>query len=177
NILVDEQGRCHLGDFGLAAASRTNTLLSRITRSQVKGTMRWMAPELFDYGDSASSGSTNPGDVHENPNPGDVKPASDIYAFACTVYEVRTGSSLSQTLYPFLLILMFQVIAGRRPERPTSVSWCPDSVWALVQQCWVQKSHLRLTAGDVYGFLCRLERLRGEALRWEEFPLPVQEEE
>ncbi|KAG7088034.1 hypothetical protein E1B28_012070 [Marasmius oreades] len=99
----------------------TATLLSSITKSGVKGTMRWMAPELFDYDDGPTSIHDG---IHNNPNLENLKPTRDIYAYACTVYEILAGK------LPFANLsdvqVMFSVLAGRRPERPTFVNWCPQ---------------------------------------------------
>ncbi|KAF9258244.1 kinase-like protein [Marasmius fiardii PR-910] len=172
NILVDEQGRCYLADFGLAGASMTTTLLSSTTNSVGKGTMRWMAPELFgDNSAGAAVGgsdvaSTGPDKDSGSSKPNNVKLAVDIYAFACTIYELISGK------LPFAHLsdpqVMLKVVFGARPERPTSVSWCPDNIWALVEQCWAHESRLRPTATDVYAFLSRLEQLRREEFPWEE---------
>jgi serine/threonine protein kinase len=42
----------------------------------VGGSVRWMAPELLHHGDAGES------------------PASDVYSFACTCYEVLSASRI-----------------------------------------------------------------------------------
>ncbi|KAL0563038.1 hypothetical protein V5O48_019040 [Marasmius crinis-equi] len=79
NVLVDGHGRCYLADFGLSIAVGT-TLINKTITGKMQGSVRWMAPELFDYSDTTSSLS-----------PEETKGfrlARDIYAYACTVYEV-----------------------------------------------------------------------------------------
>ncbi|KIK58523.1 hypothetical protein GYMLUDRAFT_1005780 [Collybiopsis luxurians FD-317 M1] len=78
NILVSSDGadlpRCCLADFGLALVAETQTLTST---TEMRGASRWMAPELIDpsaYEDFDSKRNRLP---------------ADIYAFACTVIEVR----------------------------------------------------------------------------------------
>ena len=68
NIVVDQAGKAMLTDFGLAKG-RAYTVLTK--PGQVMGTIDYLAPELIK-GDSAS-------------------PATDIYAFGCTLYECVTG--------------------------------------------------------------------------------------
>ncbi|KAF9259353.1 kinase-like protein, partial [Marasmius fiardii PR-910] len=103
NVLVDEQGKCYLADFGLAVASMSNTLLSSTTNSTTSGTMRWMAPELFYFIPVTK--------LNHN------KLARDIYAYACTIYEIMTGGP------PFSQLteaqVMLKIISGERPERPS----------------------------------------------------------
>ncbi|KAF9259369.1 kinase-like protein, partial [Marasmius fiardii PR-910] len=159
NILVDEQGQCYLADFGLATAAMTSTLLSTTTNGTGRGTARWMAPELFTS--------------EESEKPGTVKLARDIYAYACTVYEIVAGKIPFAHLKVDMQV-MFKVLNGERPKCPTEASWCPSNIWAMVEQCWAQKSHLRPTAAVVHAFLTNLEQLRREDLPWEtEFPNPV----
>ncbi|KAG7100158.1 hypothetical protein E1B28_001938 [Marasmius oreades] len=175
NVLVDKHGRCHLADFGLAAASVTSTLLSTTTMSGAKGTIRWMAPELFDW--SGNTSTTDSPDAHENSKRNNVKPSIDIYAYGCTVYEIIAGKPPFANLTDPQVI--FQVIGGARPERPSAsvVNWCPDNIWELVQQCWAQKRGLRPLAADVHAYLERLERLRVQGLSWEKmFPPSVKDE-
>ncbi|KAF9259045.1 kinase-like protein [Marasmius fiardii PR-910] len=153
NVLVDEQGQCYLADFGLATAAMTSTLLSTATNSAGKGTARWMAPELFTF--------------EEIPKPDIIKLARDIYAYACTVYEIVAEK------IPFAHLkhdpqVMFQVLSGKRPGRPTDTAWCPNNIWALVEQCWAQESSLRPTASVIQEFLSHLEQIREEGLPWEQ---------
>ncbi|KAF9259367.1 kinase-like protein [Marasmius fiardii PR-910] len=176
NVLVDEQGKCYLADFGLAIASMTTTLLSSTTAGVGKGTTRWMAPELFPSAESKVD-STNPPDLNSSKNskPDIIKPARDIYAFACTVYEIIAGKIPFAHLKVDMQVI-FQVLKGERPNHPAEDVWCPDSIWALIEQCWAQESRLRPTAAVVHAFLTRLEQRRGEGLPWEkEFLNPVQE--
>ncbi|KAF9259329.1 kinase-like protein, partial [Marasmius fiardii PR-910] len=161
NVLVDKHGQCYLGDFGLAVTSLTTTLLNSTTSGVVKGTTRWMAPELFITSEDIELvGSTE----LELSKHNTTKLARDIYAFACTIYEIIAGEP------PFAQLtdvqVMFKVLSGERPQRPSPVDWCPDSIWSLVEQCWVQKSYLRPTASDIHKFLDHLECLRWVGLAW-----------
>jgi serine/threonine protein kinase len=80
NILIDDQGRGILSDFGL-----TRTLgmtdKSGLTTSSISGSLRWLAPELFPRLDR---GPANSQTKIQRTN------ASDVWAFGCTVYEVST---------------------------------------------------------------------------------------
>ncbi|KAG7100172.1 hypothetical protein E1B28_001951 [Marasmius oreades] len=69
NVLVDDRGHCQLGDFGLAAPVVTNTLITTESR---KGTIRWMAPEIWN---------------EEPQKDKKAKFGRDIYAYAMTVLE------------------------------------------------------------------------------------------
>ena len=91
NVLVDEQGKCYLADFGLATTAFTATLMQSTTTGNVgKGTMRWMAPELFHSeleDEDEATNSMNRATIKPLKS-NDIKFSRDIYAYACTVYEV-----------------------------------------------------------------------------------------
>ncbi|KAF9257053.1 kinase-like protein, partial [Marasmius fiardii PR-910] len=146
NVLVDEQGQCYLADFGLATAAMTSTFLSTVTSSSGgKGSMRWMAPELFTFEETQTDNDLTGSQDQEHAEPpksDHMKLARDIYAYACTIYEIVAEQ------IPFAHLkhdaqVMFQVLSGKRPERPTGTAWCPKSIWALVEKCWAQEGHLR----------------------------------
>ncbi|KAJ7814160.1 kinase-like domain-containing protein [Mycena olivaceomarginata] len=77
NILVDEDGRARLADFGLAVFIDSETTGKSSTRS---GTTRWMAPELLCPPPGTSFRRTF---------------ASDMWAFGCVICEKEP--SLSST--------------------------------------------------------------------------------
>ncbi|ESK96318.1 hypothetical protein Moror_7104 [Moniliophthora roreri MCA 2997] len=127
NILVDNKRSCRLADFGLATIIETERVDST-TSSAIKGTVRWMAPEMFAPKDEAET------------NNSEAKWPRDIYAFACTIFEIMTGEP------PFANLsgaaVMFKVITGVRPARPVD-GWCPDKMWRLVERCWAQDPGMR----------------------------------
>jgi serine/threonine-protein kinase len=109
NLLIDDTGRTMLADFGLAKG-RAYTVLTR--PGQVVGTLDYLAPELI-RGEPAT-------------------PASDVYAFGCTVYECVTGKT------PFGDRPLLQVGLAHLDEKPASPallrSECSDELsWAVVQ--------------------------------------------
>ncbi|TFY56055.1 hypothetical protein EVJ58_g7874 [Rhodofomes roseus] len=48
NILIDEQGRARLADFGLTAMTHDLHALNAITPLSIVGSLRWTAPEILD---------------------------------------------------------------------------------------------------------------------------------
>ncbi|KAF9255038.1 kinase-like protein, partial [Marasmius fiardii PR-910] len=116
NVLVDKNGQCYLADFGLATAAMTNSLLSTAANIEGKGTIPWMAPELFPSEETeADDNSTD----------------LDIYAYACTVYEIVAGK-ISFAHLGHDAQVMLQVLLGKRPGQPAVTAWCPDNIWDLV---------------------------------------------
>ncbi|KAK0439169.1 kinase-like domain-containing protein [Armillaria borealis] len=115
NILVMDDLRCCLADFGLSLFAESQTLNSSSRMS--KGSTRWLAPEYID-----------PDAVIDRA----YVTARDIYAYGSTVVEIFTGEP------PFGYIknepaVMLAVIAGRRPLRPQHL--LQDGLWSLVMAC------------------------------------------
>jgi serine/threonine protein kinase len=109
NLLVDEAGSTLLTDFGLAKG-RGYTALTK--PSQVLGTLDYLAPERI-RGEKAT-------------------PASDIYAFGCTVYECVAGKT------PFADKSLLQVGLAHLDEEPPDPGaarddWSPELSRAVVQ--------------------------------------------
>ena len=72
NILVSGDGRACLADFGLALVAESQTMTTS-TSATNRGTLRWLAPEVLD------SSRERERDARKR----------DVYAFACSVLEVR----------------------------------------------------------------------------------------
>jgi len=83
NVLLDEEGRAVLADFGVVRALESGTVASTLSGGVV-GTAAYIPVEIWDG---------------KEPSPG-----TDVYALACVVYEMVTGerlyegSSLSNTI-------------------------------------------------------------------------------
>ena len=67
--MIDSNFCARITDFGLTTVLRNNSLSMTITAQTGVGTLRWMAPELFEDGSRPSK-------------------ASDIYALGMVAYEV-----------------------------------------------------------------------------------------
>ncbi|KAJ6538341.1 kinase-like domain-containing protein [Mycena vulgaris] len=121
NILISDDGNACLSDFGLAttisdADSTAGTLSSS---SNHGGSLRWFAPELMDpksFGCERFSRT----------------PATDVYAYACVCLELYTGSPPFSQFTPEPAA-MLRVIAGERPQKPTTMS---AELWQLVTDAW-----------------------------------------
>ncbi|TFK41751.1 kinase-like domain-containing protein, partial [Crucibulum laeve] len=124
NILVDRCGRACVADFGLSSVIDSNVLKMSSVGGGSAGTIRWQAPELIDP-------------VNETIRP---TSSSDIFAFACSCYEIFTGG------VPFTEVLrdvtvIYKIMQGHRPLRPTNLHTkhgLTDLIWALIERCWAQ---------------------------------------
>ncbi|KZV89243.1 kinase-like protein, partial [Exidia glandulosa HHB12029] len=112
NVLISDKGIARVSDFGLS------TLLARSSQSftedsVVKGTSRWMAPELF---------------TEEEPR---LTYATDIWAFGCLLIEVQSGK------LPYSNKANDQqvILALSKQELPTRSADIPESLWSLVLDC------------------------------------------
>ncbi|KAJ7142511.1 kinase-like domain-containing protein [Mycena epipterygia] len=134
NILVSDEGNACLSDFGLATtisdADSTTGLFT--SSSNHGGSLRWFAPELIQpksFGCERFSRT----------------PASDVYAYGCVCLELYTGSPPFAHVTPDVAA-MFRVIAGDRPEQPTTMS---APVWELVTATWAPNSRSRPNIHDL----------------------------
>ncbi|KAL0571100.1 hypothetical protein V5O48_010856 [Marasmius crinis-equi] len=144
NILVDEYFRCRLADFGLADAAAETTMIHATPSGVIKGSIRWMAPEMYAF--------TTGMNVENKPKQ-DRLP-QDIYAFACTVLEIMTGKPPFHDLID--PAVMYQVsVCHIRPKRPLR-GWCPDHIWNLVELCWHEDPATRPRAKALQSYLQNL---------------------
>ncbi len=85
NIMLDEQGRAVLADFGVVRAIASSTI-SQSLSGGILGTPAYVSPEVW--------------------NGEEAIPASDIYALTCVVYELITGKRLFDGPTPFAIMAL-----------------------------------------------------------------------
>jgi len=114
NVVVSDDGRALITDFGLSFVLATTTVTSS------GGTIRFMAPEI----------------VVEDSQP---TASSDIWSFACLCYEVLTDK---MPFYQYKDVQVMRALMNKevplRPKRGAGVghSELDDSVWRLLIMCW-----------------------------------------
>ena len=162
NVLVTDEHRACLADFGLSTASDSQVLhATPLTTKNAGGTLRWTSPEIFE-GEQPTNTSS-----------------SDIYSFGCVSYEVfcvpvgplsishSIGFQIFSGLIPFHEIhdhaVILQVVRGQRPSRPSICEpWkipcedlgLDDETWAIIEDCWNTEPERRPAAKEVSAFLC-----------------------
>jgi len=128
NLLVDwrdaQQPICKLSDLGLAVAA--GAALRRPGAAAGRGTLWWMAPELF------------PG----APAPAPVGTAVDVFSFGMVMWEVATGGAEPYPAGTPAEAVMDAVLRGARPALPPGAQL--DARWgALMEACWVTEAAAR----------------------------------
>ncbi|MDQ3937201.1 MAG: serine/threonine protein kinase, partial [Chloroflexota bacterium] len=109
NVLLDDTGRAHVSDFGLAKGAAYTALTQP---GQKLGTFDYMAPELI-RGSAATT-------------------ATDIYALGCLAYECLAGNP------PFAGRPLFQLALAHLEEEPPPLEETRDDVsggfaWAVTR--------------------------------------------
>jgi serine/threonine protein kinase len=97
NVLLDEEGRCYLSDFGIARTTADDSHMT--STGSILGTVLYMAPELFEGNQRAT-------------------PSSDIYALGILLFEMVTGR------VPFTGDSLFAVMSmhtNKVPPTPSSI--------------------------------------------------------
>jgi len=96
NVIVDRDGRCFLGDFGIARAASFET---RLTEARfIVGTPEYMSPEQAED------------------RPDAIGPATDIHALGVMLYEILTGQRPYRAESPVALL---RKIASDEPVAPS----------------------------------------------------------
>jgi len=130
NILVDQDGRACLADFGLLTIVSDSTYHTSSSTPKSGGTTRWMGPELLDP-DRFGRGD------------GRMTKESDCYALGMVILEVLSGKP------PFLgdsnVVVITKVINGERPGKPEGKEevWFTDDLWEILEQCWLPQLERR----------------------------------
>ncbi|KAG8711200.1 hypothetical protein FRC08_016200 [Ceratobasidium sp. 394] len=126
NVLVSGSGEALLAGFGQnqiivkeAGAEVVSTYLRK------SGSLRWMAPELFDRGTGPSPVSTS----------------SDVWSFGMLCLELFTGHPPYSGCTDEQVVI--KLMRSGLPDRPVCLCEDMDSMWALMQRCWVWCPELR----------------------------------
>ncbi|KAJ7477420.1 kinase-like domain-containing protein [Mycena latifolia] len=148
NILINEDGRAQLTDFGLSLILPEFEGTSYMTSSLVRGAVRWAAPEVFRIRQAGDPSLA-------------VSAMSDVYSFGGIMYQVLCGEIPFSDIHNDVRVII-AVKDGRRPERSQAIS---DVNWAFLQQCWNTDPTSRPSVSEIRSFLQnKLEKLlHGEA--------------
>ena len=134
NVLLAEDGRIKIGDFGLARAASANTA----TGQQLLGTIAYLAPELVTRGMADAR--------------------SDIYALGIMLYEMLTGEQPYRGEQPMQIAFQHATESVPRPSiRNAAV---PESLDELV--LWATEKDPEERPADARDMLTRLQEIEQE---------------
>lgn len=134
NILLDEQGRPRVTDFGLAKVTSQDQSLTRT--GQAVGTPGYMPPEQ----------------VQNEP----IGPTADVYALGAILYALVTGRPPFQAATP--LDTMLQVISAEPASPRTLNPAVPRDLETIVLKCLEKRTEWRYQAArDLAGELRRFQ--------------------
>ncbi|KAJ6476375.1 TKL/TKL-ccin protein kinase [Mycena sanguinolenta] len=137
NILIDDEGKAKLCDFGLSSiVAEFSPSLTSLT-SCIGGAVRWADASLYIL-------STEDDEVQETPV---LTPRSDIYSFGSVTLEILSGRM------PYFYIktdaqVVIEIHKGNKPRRPAQ-SFVTDAQWAFIQRCWAANPEERPDSGEV----------------------------
>ncbi|KAJ8080051.1 Rho guanine nucleotide exchange factor [Marasmius tenuissimus] len=143
NILLTPSLTALICDFGLSCilSSSEQALEMSSSSPRAKGSIRWMAPELFSPQVIATR-------------------ESDIYAFGCVCYEIVTGQIPYHEIKRDVAVMAEKMIHYRHPSRPVSVlpeSPIADSMWTLMEECWNRDPSERPSASTILARVSEME--------------------
>ena len=140
NVMIGADGRVRLSDFGLSQLrAKTRTYASSIGKrdgGSPGGTVQWMAPEMLDY------------------PPAPASPASDMFAFGMTMYELLARTVPWAELPDPSVQVPRALDKGLRPDLAhlRDETRHPPLI-SLMQQLWAAKASDRPTAGHAVAAL------------------------
>ncbi|THH07779.1 hypothetical protein EW145_g3155 [Phellinidium pouzarii] len=148
NVLVSMTGAPLLADFGVSRIIIESKTIE--TKSSMRGSVRWMAIELFE---ASLPGNCKEQNLECHSGKHMHTEQADIWAFGMTVYELMT------LLRPYYLLpsdfqVMFAIIQGKLPSLPkvflSGTATMDDSVlWDICRVCWHKDPALRPTMKDI----------------------------
>jgi hypothetical protein len=139
NILIDDEGKAKLCDFGLSTILVEFCPTSSLT-SCIGGAVRWADASLYSI-------STDDDSDEAAQEPPALTTRSDIYSFGSVTLEILSGRM------PYFYIktdaqVVIEIHKGNKPRRPAQ-SFVTDAQWAFIQHCWAADPDERPDCAEV----------------------------
>ncbi|KAK0201152.1 TKL/TKL-ccin protein kinase [Desarmillaria ectypa] len=152
NILINDQGKALLGDFGLSSIVAEFDVTSRMT-SGISGAIRWADASLYKH---------LLGDDEDDRVPS-LTTMSDIYSFGSVTLEILSG----RIPYHYVRTdaqVVIELHNGKKPRRPAP-SFVTNAQWDFIQRCWADDPQERPDIGQVLASVDGLYRISLEFRR------------
>jgi len=133
NVLITNEYRAKLTDFGLSKIKHDITSRSNSGSGNMLGTLLWMAPELTT-GEKTNNSRT------------------DIYSYGVTMWEIAARKKPFAGMNPTIQAL--KIASGTRETIPAET---PLNYAKLIKKCWDQRAEERPTATQVVEELTALK--------------------
>ncbi|KLL05030.1 MAG: serine/threonine-protein kinase sepA-like [Mycoplasmataceae bacterium RV_VA103A] len=122
NILLTNNYQVKISDFGL---SRTKIISSSYSKDSVKGTLRWMAPEIIKEKNFSEK--------------------SDIYSLGMIIWEIAAKCTTPFKDFDDSLVYL-RIINNEKEEIPNNT---PSDIRFIIEQCWKDNSNERIILVDI----------------------------
>ncbi|KDD72426.1 protein kinase, partial [Helicosporidium sp. ATCC 50920] len=141
NVLLDEDGRAKLADFGISRAKDpTKSYFTQVTAEN--GTPMYMSPEQLDGKDR-------------------VTEKVDVYSLGVMLNEAWTRRQPWRDTPSLFQIILKVAINGERPWMDPA---CPEPLKWLILKCWHQQAHMRPSCAEIVRITDIL--MQNEFARW-----------
>ncbi|KAJ7030108.1 TKL/TKL-ccin protein kinase [Mycena alexandri] len=161
NILIDDDHRARLCDFGLSSIVVEFCGTTSLT-SCIGGAVRWADAALYSL-PSSEDGLDEGGDSDGATQPEETKPEqpvittrNDIYSFGSVTLEILSGRIPYHYLRQDAQVVI-ELHKGNKPRRP-AVSFVTDAQWSFIQHCWASDLLQRPDAAEVIRAVGALHR-------------------
>jgi len=128
NLLIDENGKVKVCDFGLAQAKPQTSMLH--DEDHAKGTPLWMAPEVMQFKE--------------------FNEKADVYSFGIVLWELLTRKEPFAQHTNYSKFRKAVCIKNERPEIPEDTE---PSLRNLIQRCWDPDPNVRPSFRQIISYL------------------------
>ncbi|KDQ49385.1 hypothetical protein JAAARDRAFT_42951 [Jaapia argillacea MUCL 33604] len=148
NILIDNDGKALITDFGLSKVMEDFCESHHIATSFFGGSTRWMAPEIVLAL------------IEDEDVPPPITTHSDVYAFGSVCLEIATD----QVPYPNRTkdhAIIFDIMRGVKPARGAHClirDIAAEAFWNMLEMCWNSTPTLRPPMSEVTAFFLELRK-------------------